>query len=138
MITHAPILPRAIAAALVALVVGAAAPARAALPADGPTRVQVFPGPGALLITYVPASAAAGYNVYRRPAGRPADQAARVHALPISTNWLVDDGQGQGLPNGVPFVYFVRAVLRDAGGGLSEGPPTVEVEASPQTPILGD
>jgi hypothetical protein len=138
MITDAPILQRAIAAALLALVVSTAAPARAALLADAPTRVQVFPGPGALLITYVPASAAAGYNVYRRTTGRPADQAVRVNAQPITTTWLVDDGQGQGLPDGVPFIYFVRAMLRDAGNSLSEGPPTSEVAAAPQTPILGD
>lgn len=138
MITRAPFLRRAFAAALLALAASAAGPARAELAADAPTRLQVFPGPGALLITFVPATGAAGYDVYRRPAGGPAAQAARVNLQPITVTWLVDDGQDQGLPDGVPFLYFVRAVFRDASGSMIEGPRTPDVEATPQSPILGD
>lgn len=77
-----------------------------------PARVQAFPGTGKVLLTFSAVPNAAGYNVYRRQREQPADQAVRVNPKPTENSWLIDDGQGKGLPNGAPLVYSVRAVVK--------------------------
>lgn len=111
----------------------AVAPASAAGLPTSPARVQAFPGTGAVLVTFSTAQNATGYNVYRRPHEEAADKAVKVNAQPTPYTWLIDDGQGQGLANGAPLLYFVKAVLADG----SEGAASQEVVVTPQVPVLG-
>jgi hypothetical protein len=120
-------------AGMLVLSVGTIQSAHAAgLPAT-PARVQAIPGPGAVLITYSTALNATGYNVYRRPASQAADTAVKVNAQPTPYTWLIDDNQGQGLTNGAPLLYFVKAVQSDG----AEGAASSDVVVTPQVPILG-
>lgn len=98
-----------------------------------PERVQVFPGPGAVLITYSTALNATGYNVYRRGANETADQAVLVNSTPSPYTWVIDDNKGAGLANGTPLIYFVKAVQQDG----AEGAASTEVVVTPHAPILG-
>jgi hypothetical protein len=115
------------------LATGAMRSAHAAgLPAK-PERMQAFPGPGAVLVSYSTVLNAAGYNVYRRGAAETADKAVKVNAQPTAYTWLVDDNQGQGLAIGTPLLYFVKAVQADG----AESAASTEVVVTPQVPILG-
>jgi hypothetical protein len=122
--------------ALVGILLGAAGtirPAAAAPPATVPARVQAFPGPGAVLITFTSALNASGYNVYRRDVGQTPAQATKVNAAATPYTWVIDDGGGQGLTNGKPLLYFVKAVL----SGGAEADASADVVVTPQMPILG-
>src|SRR5687768_8540530 len=116
---------------LAGLLVLAAAPVRpthAAVPTDTPIGLQVFPGPGALLLTFGTVPGATGYTVYRRAATDAADTAAKVSGdSPIVYGWFIDD---KGLTNGVNYVYTVKAVK-----GGTEGPASAETIGMPQVPI---
>jgi hypothetical protein len=102
--------------------------------------VQAFPrAGGAVFVTWLasPDPAVVGYNVYRRAAGQAADRAVPANPQPLTANSLVDAGpEANGLPLGQPLTYFVRAVMRDAAGNLSEGPNSGEASATPQNPTV--
>jgi hypothetical protein len=117
---------------------GAVGPALGVAPRPIPAQVQAFPGPGAILITYSSVLNATGYNVYRRPPGEAADRAVKVNNQPTPFTWLIDDNAGQGLPNGTPLLYFVKAVEKDAAGNVVEEAASKDVVVTPQVPILGN
>jgi hypothetical protein len=120
-------------AGMLVLSAGATRSAQAAGLAASPTRVQAFPGPGAVLLTYSTALNATGYNVYRRGASEAADKAVLVNSTPTPYTWVIDDNKGAGLANGAPLIYFVKAVQADGAESAASG----EVVVTPQTPILG-
>jgi hypothetical protein len=98
--------------------------------------LQAFPEPGgAVLLTWLasPDPAVVGYNVYRRDVGLAADKAALANPQPAAPTTLLDAGpDGKGLPLGKPLIYFVRAIVKDASGKLSEGPNSGEASVTPQ------
>jgi hypothetical protein len=94
--------------------------------------VQAFPGTGAVLVTWGGVTGATGYNVYRRAHSAAADTAVKVNAEPTPYTWLIDNNQGQGLANGTPLVYSVKAVLPSGEGAAS-----AEAVVTPQVPVLG-
>jgi hypothetical protein len=99
---------------------------------EGPSRVQVFPGNGRVLLTFSSVANATGYNIYRRAAGESADKAVLVNAKPTVNGWLIDDNAGKGLANGAPLIYTVRGVVKDAAGKPAETFDSQEVEVLPQ------
>jgi hypothetical protein len=102
--------------------------------------LQAFPEPGgAVLLTWLasPDPAVVGYNVYRRDAGLTADKAGPANPQPATSTTLLDAGpDGKGLPLGKPLIYFVRTVLKDASGKLSEGPNSGDASVTPQNPTV--
>lgn len=111
-----------------------------ARPAHAQGALQAFPEPGGtVLLTWLaaPDPAVVGYNVYRRDVGLTADKAALANPQPAAATTLLDAGpDGKGLPLGKPLVYFVRTVIKDASGKLSEGPNSGEASVTPQNPTV--
>jgi hypothetical protein len=113
-----------------ALTLGIAGTAGAAALSNTPVGVQVFPAPNRLLVTFGTVPNATGYNIYRREATADASTAAKVNTDAVPHGWFIDDGAGQGLPNGTNFYYSVKAVISGA-----EGPASGEALGMPQVPI---
>jgi hypothetical protein len=111
-----------------------------ARPAHAQGALQAFPeAGGAVLVTWLasPDPAVVGYNVYRRDLGLAADKAQPANPQPVTSTTLLDAGpDGKGLPLGKAQIYFVRAVLKDASGKLSEGPNSGEASVTPQNPTV--
>ena len=114
-------------AALVVTMTTLASVVQAAVPPAVPQGVQAFPGTGAVLVTFGGVPGATGYNVYRHERSQTADKAVKVNAEPTPHTWAID----QGLTNGTPLVYSVKAVLPSGEGAAS-----TEVSVTPQVPVL--
>jgi hypothetical protein len=116
---------------VLALTAGLAGTARAAELSTTPVGVQVLPGTGRVLVTFGTVPKATGYNIYRREATFDTPgTAAKVNTDPVPYAWFIDDGGGQGLPNGTNYYYSVKAVI-----GGAEGPASGEALGMPQVPI---
>jgi hypothetical protein len=107
------------------------------VPPPAPTRLQAFPGAGAVLLTYGSTPDAVGYTIYRRAPGDAVEKAAKVNQQPTPHTWFIDDGAGAGLANDKPLIYSVKAVLESDTGETSESIASQEVLVTPQLPLLG-
>lgn len=107
---------------------GVRTPAQAAAITTGAAPI-LTPADGRVLVTFGGVLHAAGYNVYRRAGS----SAVLVNPKPTPYTWLVDDNGGQGLPNGSPLFYSVKAVGADG----KEGPASLENVTTPAPPLLG-
>jgi hypothetical protein len=100
--------------------------------------LQVFPGSGAVLVSYGSDANAVGYNIYRRAASDTPDKAVLVNASkPNPYTWFIDDNAGAGLANGTPLIYVVKAVTKDSSGNLVEGAVSQSASVTPQVPVNG-
>jgi hypothetical protein len=99
-----------------------------------PARLQAYPGTGAVLLTYDRVANAVGYNIYRREAGKPDAEPAKLNAESTANPWFTDDEKGGSLANGTHYLYSVKAVFKDEAGALTEGRASKEVMALPQVP----
>jgi hypothetical protein len=114
-------------AAAMALLAGTIQPARAQ-DDKTPTFAQVLPADGKVLVTWAAVKDATGYNVYRRGATEAADKNVIVNATPTKETSLTVDG----LTNGTPLIFSVRALFADN----SLGDPK-EAVGTPHAAILG-